>query len=695
MMHQITTGTPLLSYRGTDDQSANQIPREPLGQPQHLPKIFIWGQKGPITPQLCGGAERNLLYGEESFNPRSKFCTHSTIFANVINRTGNQIIYQRLVPEDATTANLTLWLDVVPVESIVYERLTDGSFKLDASEEKIPTGAVTPGFKVKWVSTFEPDRATLLDDYSARHQKAGSMVDAATGDPSIMYPIADFLYNGEGDKGNNAGIRLWTPTKRSDVYSKVFNEDLKVFPYFLSVMERKRKDFSYRAQPTVLGEKEVAFSFKEGLENNDTGQPLFIGDIFTDAYSTVKDPRYLPVHGDFSSTYIYSNSIEELVTMFHNAEIPFIDEHSDFTDDPEERHLFNFVSGVTLSNTPYTSFELVDEADSIRPTRYTTIPAQGGTDGDLSIDNFDQLCEVEFNRYSDPMDEAQDMAAFFEGDIYDSGFRMSTKFALIDAISLRPDLMIYLTPHVYKNPVLDRAEELGIMIALMSRIEAYPESVFFGTPTMRALILPGTGKVRNNLYREATPLLIELADKMAKMMGGSNGRWKESEGFDSMPGSAIDITTDINYKYMPVVSRQLYYDTGLNWVHRYKRDIFAFPVLKTVHRNPTSVLNSLMMAKAICWVNKVINTVWRHFCGNVKLTRPQLVARIDEAISKDANRQVFAGYCDVVPRTEITEMDKLRNFSITVPVEVYGNTPLTVMDTYIISKNMRDLNRTL
>lgn len=692
MKHTINSGTPLISYLGTKDESPNQIPREPIGQPQHMPKFYIWAARGKEHPQICGGAERILNYGEESFDPRSKYSTHATPFANIANRQGNQCMYQRLIPEDSMTSNITLWLDVLEEDIPIYQRLTDGSFETDAAGDKIPTGDTTPGYICKWVRSFENDKNDLIANYSSRSQKVGTQTNAA-GDASIMHPISDTMYDGPGSKGDDAGFKIWAPTARNESYNKSHATKLRVFPYFMSVMTRGKKNYSYKAEKTLLNESAIAFTFKKGAENSDTGQSLYLEDIFVDSYSNESDPKFAPVYGIFSDTFLYDDVIEELLGKFHAAEVPFIDEHSDFTDDAEDLFLFNMVSGVTLSNVPYSSFQMVDEADSVRLTKFTVIPAEGGSDGDISPANYELLCAQQFERYLDPTDEVQDIAYHSECDIYDSGFSISTKFAMVGCIALRPDLYAYFSPFVAGEEDLTRAEELGVMVALMSRIESYPESTYFGTPAMRALVLPGSCRIRNNLYKKRVPLLIEVIDKLAKMMGASNGKWKPEKGFDSMPGSELTISKDINYSYMPVQARELYYDAGLNWVHRYKRRSFCFPVLKSVHSENTSTLNSLFMGKAICHVNKVVDAIWRTYSGNVRLTGVQLASRINEDISASTDRQTFGGYIQVIPRAEITEMDDLRNFSITVPIEVYGNAPKTVIETYVIARNIKHLQQ--
>jgi len=149
MANQIVNGAPMVIEYGTQDLSTRQVPREPEAIPQHLPKFFLFAQKGPVEPQLVVGAESVRVFGQETFNLRSKFANHATVFAGQVNAQGNACMIQRVIPEDAgPEASMIAWMDVLPTTVDLYERNVDGSIKLTALGEPIITGTAA-GFKVK------------------------------------------------------------------------------------------------------------------------------------------------------------------------------------------------------------------------------------------------------------------------------------------------------------------------------------------------------------------------------------------------------------------------------------------------------------------------------------------------------------------------------------------------------------------
>ena len=164
----IVNGAPFINLLGTQDKSTRALVREPIAVPTHLPKFYIFAKKGPTTPQLAVGGSRSLLYGEETFDLRSKWANHATVFANGVNAEGNSCMYERVIPTDAgPEANLFLSLEVVEDEVDDYDRNTDGSIKTDATGNPVVLGQIT-GYKARWVVSGANTVADLEDDFGAR-----------------------------------------------------------------------------------------------------------------------------------------------------------------------------------------------------------------------------------------------------------------------------------------------------------------------------------------------------------------------------------------------------------------------------------------------------------------------------------------------------------------------------------------------
>lgn len=690
MANQIVNGAAMVIEQGTQDLSKRVLPREPEFIPQHLPKFFIFGQKGSLEPQLVVGAERDRIYGAETFNLRSKFANHATVFANSVNAQGNACMLQRLVPADiGPEATITVWLDVLPTTVDLYERNTDGSIKVDLQGDPITT-TTTAGHKVKWVVSHYADKAAL-EDFGQQTIKPGDQTDVVSSTQSQRYPIFELKASSLGSVYNLSGIRLWAPTTKSvSTMPNKMMQAHRAYPYFMSVIRRPDALSAPKLVETLFAEQKMMVTFKRDTIDPLTDKELYVGDHFVDAYQNLTDLRYPKQFGEFGDMKVYDENIDTLLAMFHDKEKAHIDQYSDFSVAVTDMHLFNFVTGVTSSNTPYHTFQFVDSVNAVRFSEYTNVYAAGATDGTLTDAAFATLVKNEMEAYIDPNNFVQELAVNVESIMYDSGFPMETKMAMAAFIAQRKDTFVVLSTHDVNDRILTAVEEHSIAIALRSRLQSFPESDYFGTPVTRAMIIGRSGKLRNSQFTKDLPLSLEVAIKAAKYMGASNGRWTNGANFDSAPGSVVQYMTGINVTWVPAAVRNRNWDVGLNWVQAYDRKSYFFPALKTIYDDDTSVLNSFFTAMAICQLNKIAHAAWREFSGTSSLTNNQLATRVDDFINnRVANR--FDDRFIIVPETKFTDMDLLRGFSWTLPIKIYAPNMKTVMTTYTQAFRKDDL----
>jgi hypothetical protein len=690
MANQIVNAAPMVVELGTQDMSTRQLPRVPEAIPQHLPKYYLFTQKGPRTPQLVSGAERDRIFGTPSFDYRTKFANHQTVFANISQAKGNACMIQRLFPDDmGPKSNIVLWLDVLPTKVDLYRRNSDGSIFLDQLSQPQIMG-IADGYKVKWVVT---NRSTVADalNFGTATITQGDQIDVAAGLQSQRYPIAEFEVSSEGSWGKDTGIRLSAPTIQSmtAMPTKLLTIE-KAYPYHISVIGRVDAQTSPTVTETLFGEQRLMVTLKENVIDPLTDRAINITETFLNSYQNLTDSRYPKLYGTFGKFHVYQSNIETLLTQFHTAEVPYIDQYSDFGISPGDKHLFNIISGVSSQNVKYHSFQFIDDTTSTRLSEATNIYAQGGSDGIMDNTVHARLTSKEVLRYLDPNDELMDLAYHVESVIYDSGFPLATKKDLCAIISNRKDTFVHLATHTAGERALTQSEEMSVAIALRTHIQMYPESDYFGTPVMRGMITGLSGVLRNSPYTDRLPLTAEINSKSSDYMGAGDGRWKNGKHFDGSPGSIVQSMTDVNISYVSATVRNRFWDVGLNWVQTYDRSSYFFPALKTVYDDDTSVLNSYFTAIACCQLNKISNSVWRQFSGVSHLTDVQFADRVNAAVNeKTANR--FDGRFVIIPDALFTDMDTIRGFSWTLPIKIYAPNMKTVMTTYIQSYRIGDL----
>lgn len=691
-MKSIINGAPGVVNYGVQDLSAAPSSRAPEEIPQHLPKYFIFAKKGPTSEELLTPAERLRMYGAETFAERSKYFNHQTMHSNGTASKGNAAMYVRIIPANAgPKPNVCVYLDVLETTVDVYEREEDGSIKTTVAGDPVVVSQ-TPGYRVKFVTDH---RATYEEaaEFGNATIVNGDQTDASTGKQSKRYPLFEVEHSFQGESGNLAGFRLWAQNlkNQSTMPTKLMARE-KVYPYSLAIIRKDATTGTSKAVETIFGEQSVSVSFKQDVIDPLTLTRLYIGERFVNSYQSLTDVKYARSFGEFGQISIYQANIDLLLKKFQAAEAPFLTEDSDFTADVADMHLFNFVTGTDSNNSPYNSYIFTDAvvgSPSVRFSQSTNVFAAGGSDGDMTHEEHALQVAAYMERYANENDELNDVAYHVESHIYDSGYPLDTKYALLNAISNRKDIFVHLSPSEYGQRALTAAEEYSLASALYSRASLHPESTWFGTSVYRVMIQGSAGRIRGSQYTERFPLTYSIGTKSAEYMGAGNGVWKNGKSFEGYPGSLIDDQFDLTLPWTPDDVRNRNWDVGLNWVQRMNHTEFFFPAYKTVYDDDTSVLTGYVTACAIIKLHKIVNEAQRRFTGRSDLTPAQFSKKVNDFVSESV-KGIFDGRFIITPKCYFTSLDEVRNYSWTLPVEIQANGAKTVMTTYIVAKRMED-----
>lgn len=674
----IVNAAPLVDDLGTEDLSRRRRPTVSAPVPQHLPKFYHWAQRGDDKEKLLVGVERENIYGSETFRQGSAYFNHATMFANRANQEANACIYKRLIPEDAgPKANLTLWLDVLKTEVDLYRRNADGTIWTNVLGEPEVIGQTDGNsYKVKWVVT---SRNVHGEELGAYKMVTGNQVDPRTGMLSERYPIFDFVVDSVGSYGNNMGVRFWTPNGQMDQIPHAMMTRYKAFPYFLAYVERESPTSSAEIVKTLFGEQGAMVTFVPGTVDPTTMQDLYIADRAVDSWSST-DAQFGTQAPPFGGFHVYQNYLDQLLKAFHDAEIPYINQFSDFSSDEGDYGLFNIISAMSTQQVPYHSFIFSDDSDSLIFNKFTDISAAGGFDGTMNDEIFAKMVSKEIKRYRDRKDQVMDLAWHVESIFYDSGFPVTTKLDLPSFISQRHDTFLVLGTHTYGMAPLTESQEMSLAVSLRARILSYPESDFFGTAATRGMIMGCSGVVRNTKFR--VPATWEILVKFAKYMGASNGNWNGIYKPDGTPGSIVEELTDLNMYFVPEQIRNRFWAVGLNFILRYDRNMFFIPAYRTVYPDDTSVLTSAITVMGICTLNKIGHKCWRTFSGVSYLTNLQLCERVNNFVRAEAKGR-FDDRFLIVPAAVVTDLDELNGFSWTLPIGIGAPGMKTVQTQYI------------
>lgn len=700
-MSSIVNAAPMSYALGTEDKSSRVPVVEPESYPQHLPKVYIYAEKGPMEEVLVNSKTRETIFGSNTFDERSPYATHQTVLSNVLMAAANSHMVQRVFPkpEDGLgpRSNLALYLEVLEEQIPVYERTTAGEILRDEMNEPVlvTPAAFVSGFKVRWVikrKTAHADESS----FGALAELAGTLTNAAGTKQSRLYPIAQLWASSYGKVYNNSGIRLWAPTENgTSPMNKKVMEAVRAYPFRMAVIRRPNEKTTGTIVQTKFAEPYVEFSFREGVINPNTDANFSLSDTFIDRYQQIDDPRFSKIRGDFGGLKVYSNVIESLVDRFYAAERAAIEAAgsvagTDLVGDSDEKWFFNFVSGQNASGAEYLSYQVdTSSADAVLMSDQTTHYAAGGADGTMSLTKFDALVGEQLRRYADPNDPVQENATNVESHFYDTGFGIDAKKDMCQVLAIRKDLLPVVVTHVVGGPDLTAAEERSLGLMLRNRLRNFPESEFYGTQTSRGILLPRSGRMVSSQYRHKLPLSIELARMSAEMMGASDGIWNEGKVFDRSPNNQIKMFTDINVLFTPASVRNQDWDNGMNWVSAFSRSVNYFPALQTVYDNDTSILNNYFSACLQTTLQKVGDDIQRSFTGSIRYTERQLEDVINAEVEKRTVGR-FAGLYRIEPVCRVTSADSMRGYSWTLSINFYGNVAKTVQTLNLGAFRMSD-----
>jgi hypothetical protein len=680
---------PFTNWLGIqDDSTAQQLP-QPLQVPTHLPLCPMYTPWGPTAPTLTTPANITSTFGANVFNTRSAFFTHQSLYAETILDEGNQIMIQRIIPSDAPApARMLLSLDFVAEPALPqYQRNSDGSYFLNSNGQKVQitgAGATAPGFIGKWVLNTIPSDAV----YGEVPTQAGSITNSAAVQ-SQLFPILEFEATFQGSQGNNQALRLLVPTgaDASNPLNVPEAERVGAWIMRMQMLTRVSATASWNILNTQSGQSYADFTLLPNAYDDTTSQNLDFQFALSNGYSA-KTPGFPRVYGPFETAHIYQSNLTSTLALVGAKEVTYGTlPASTFTgaSDPN-LYLVNLFTAVSLENVPYYSLTLQGSAAGGQIfTSNSSFPAVGGGDGTMTATTFDADVATWIGGF-----DALDMAMYPFSTIYDSGFSLTTKYALISLLGQRPDIWLNLVTQDATQAQNTPDQDLSTAQALSAMVGTYPESVVYGTAACRADIVGGSGYLLSGTYSGIVPLSLQLAQTFAAYMGAANGQWNSTVPPDENPYNIITLFENTNTAYMSATARNAAWNAGLIWAEAFDMQSQYFPALASVYTNDTSVLKALMNVIIAVDLIKIAHQARRTLSGISSLTSAQFVQRSNQLIINLVKGR-YAGRVQVVPNTYYTAADTANGYSWSCAITMYANNMMTVGSATVIAQRMSAL----
>lgn len=539
---------------------------------------------------------------------------------------------------------------------------------------------------------------------------------------SMIYALWDAEVSSFGKYGDFQGVVIKAPTSTSNPPIDLATMmAIGAYPYSLQCVEGSGTSLIPNVVPTQASNDSMLMVLKENVTVPVLGTPLSFSDSFIKTYGDPKSTTHSA--GPFGRLKVYESNITELLSKLINGatvdgnvilgEASYHDAYDlvggdiDYRD-PKNLHMLNFLTGVDHHNIPYFSFDVHSSAGfgGINIEDGAALFASGGDDG-LMVDangrpdrkaNLKLLDDLVAQRcvgYASGIGPNMLNIARYPCSLYlDSGFSIDTKKALMSLTSKRKDITVIVGIDRVCDMVLDGSgpdpvwgyvgdltelERQSIAATLYSAAQLTPESVIDGTGACRISIVRGKSAPLDPKIPYNVPLTFDVAFKIAKFMGSSSGNWDARFAFDLPENKAITYIGDLaDDNDLSEPQQDKYWDTGTCYpVYADERTI-VWPMLRTVHNEPTSPLVALEFVMGCTTAVKEAHKVWLQLCGS-NLDENQFVERSNDLLSLALNASTrFAGKFVITINTVITAADAQRRFSWTTQIDFASSAYKTV-----------------
>jgi len=295
---------------------------------------------------------------------------------------------------------------------------------------------------------------------------------------------------------------------------------------------------------------------------------------------------------------------------------------------------------------------------------------QGGSDGSLSKTMLETQTMAFLAGEINP--EVGNTFRYPFTHIYDSGYALPTKQAIMSIYGLRDDVKIDFSTQDVANPANTAAQDQSTGSALRTAALLYPESTSFGTQACRASIYQQVGTLSDTqVYTNIVPANL---DRMIKrcIFNGTDHVSGEPKG---RPNSEVTIfnITSLNWTPASSAQMQLNWSTGLNYIQYCDVSTLFYPDLLSVYPIDTSLLSSDVFVDYTVYLKKIIRRIWTIFVGRDDPPK-SLYQDISKAIDAAAS-VAFNGMITTSTVVSQTAIDTALGYQLTVTTTVSGNMP--------------------
>lgn len=638
-----------------DDQS-----RRPLPAPElpglHQPVYFIFAERGPVNVPVKGSyAYLSRIFGTATFATKSKYFQHPSLFARTA-AAYQEIWVVRLADATAAKSSLVLVASVKDADVVQYEKDANGARVLDVNGDPVPlleadqvTEVTEPGVQITWsVQPIDYDNSETLTNLLTWTTMDGA-------DEVTHYPIIALEAHDVSGNGDNIGIKFfYDPEYETSV---VANTDAMTYK-FAPVLLDTDTDIATPIRD-IYDYPEIEVTLKR--EAYDASIPMYY-----DLEERIRN-QYTSTDGNAP------HSLLGFDVNVYDANVALIANRI-LGKSPEltvTEWLVNIVNGIDENGVEYDHAEFTNASTFVASNRINYM--QGGSDGSLTATTLHTLTEAYLGGEVYPA--ITDEARYPFTHVYDSGYPVATKYALIDFLGVRRDVKVDISTQDVSLEPNTASEDQSAGSSLRSQAALHPESTFFGTPVIRCSIYQQCGRLAaDTTYLKWVPATMDRMIKRCQYDAAQKIKGQPT----GLPNSVVDIFTELNWAPASDSQKRLNWATGLNYIEYYDTDGVHFADYRSVYPYDDSILSDDIACDYLVYIMHLARRTWAETAG-LRERNEALFKRIQDKIDAAVSFS-FNGKCTTVTTAYKTAEDEARGYSSTVSIRALFPTTNRVLN---------------
>jgi len=624
--------------------------------PLHKPCFLILAESGPVGVPYYGlYSDQVAKFGANTFLETTGFFQHPTVFAKKAAQ-AQPIFCIRLADDTVTSASLVLEAVVTQEPITQYQLDSLGAPVLDGSGNKVTrkqvdgvTPVTEPGVSIKFQVRALAGNETFDTIAIATTTNGGNTV--------TTYPILADIALYPGSKTRRSGWSFYyTPQYDANEVAAINSMTYRFAPVTLANADTGTTSIIY----DLFGANFNDVSLKATAIDPTTNQDVSLNAILANNYVGTDSIGNPTTTLDYQM-HVYSDNVQTI-----GAQVLTLSPELTQTMDP---FLINLLGAVDQNGNPYQHF-ILDPASAQTINANVVNYHQSGSDGTLTKAALETLtaafCQDTTNS------DFQDYFRYPFTHFYDSGYSLTTKYAMMGLFSLRDDIKIDFSTQDLANPPNTASQDQSAGAAILSAALLYPESVLFGTGAMRASIYQQVGKLADSAgvnYKGWVPATLDRLVKRCLYANGDHIKGTPK----GRPNSEVTIFKAMSWTEATITQKQLNWDTALNALGYADMTTLFYPDLRSIYHDQTSLLSDDVFVDYLVYLKHVVRDIWTFYAGSSVPAKKQF-----NQISKDVDAAAGRAFNGLLPTTTTvyqTASDQQQGFSTTVNVAVTGTLP--------------------